>query len=228
MSRSSKDGVKSKGNWIPPTRTRAVIVSTPSPKPALSPAEQTELERLEKVIKGGWKTFLEVGEALAQVRDKGLYKGKYDSFEDYWKLELGYSRSYAYKLIASAEVSKQLSPIGDFEVKPLNEAQLRELISVPEERRAEVWKSAVKLAGDKPLTAKIVHKAALKFKPRKSKLAGKAKAKTKKPAPIKPMDLGPAVKLLDEAAGLAAGNEELLITLKMLREWLQELAGKAV
>jgi hypothetical protein len=100
------------------------------------------------------------------------------------------------------------------------------LISVPEEKRPEAWKSAVRLAGDGPLTAKIVHEAALKFKPRKSKPAGKGQNKIKKPNPVKPINLGPAMKLLDEAAGLAAGNDRLLDKLKAVREWLQELAAK--
>lgn len=217
MSRKSKGEAGSTGQT-------AVIVSAPQPKPALSPVQQTELDRLEKIIKGGWKTFLEVGEALALVRDKELYKGKYDSFEDYWRLELGYSRSYAYKLIDSAEVSKQLSPIGDNGSKPLNEAQLRELISVPEGKREEAWKSAVKLAGEKPLTAKIVHKAALKFKPKKTKKAGISKPH--KPIPGWPIELKPVLKLLDEAAVLAKGNEELMNKLRALHQWLQELAAK--
>jgi hypothetical protein len=194
-----------------------------APKPALSPAQQAELEGLEKVIKSGWKTFLEVGEALAQVRDKGLYKDKYDKFEDYWRIELGYSRTYAYNLIGSAEVNEQLSSIEDFDVKPLNESQLRELIPVPEAKRAEAWKSAVKLAGDAPLTARIVHKAALRFKPRNTIKVGKAR---KKPGSGKQINLGPALKLIDEAEGLAEGNDRLLDRLKVLREVLQEVAAK--
>jgi len=195
-----------------------------TPKPALSLSEQTELDELEKVIKGGWKTFLEVGVALAHVRDKGLYKGKYANFEDYWRIELGFSRSYAYNLIGSAEVNKQLSSIEDITVKPLNEAQLRELIPVPEEKRAEAWKSAIELAGDNVPTAKIVHKAALKFKPRRRGRAGKAK--TKKAGSGKRIDVKPALILIDEAAGLVTGNAQLLDRLNNLREMLLGWAGK--
>ena len=207
--------------YKPPKPEKALEVSPPPLKPPLSPSQQTELERLEAVIKGGWKTFLEVGEALAQVRDEDLYKGKYDSFEEYWRIELGYSRSYAYNLIGSAEVNEQLSSIEDFKDKPLNESQLRELISVPEGKRAEAWKTAIKLARDQPLTARIVHKAALKFKPKKA-----GKPKTKKSASAKPVNIKPALKLIDEAAGLAQGNVRLLDRLKALRVMLQEWAGK--
>ena len=141
----------------------------------LSKDEVEELERCETVIRKGWGTFLDVGRALATIRDKGLFKGKYDTFDLYWKKELGVSRSYAYSLIESAAVNDQMSAIADIGVKPLNEAQLRELIPVKEDRRIDAWKRAVELAGDKPITAKIVRKAAEKFRPRKS-----GKAKTKK------------------------------------------------
>jgi len=190
----------------------------------LSKDEAEELERCETVIKKGWGTFLEVGRALATIRDKGLFKGKYDTFDRYWKKELGVSRSYAYSLIESAAVNDQLSAIADIEVKPLNEAQLRELIPVKEDRRVDAWKRAVELAGDKPITAKIVRKAALKFKPRRS---GKKFRAAKKLA-ADGIDLGPALKLLATAEKLAEGNNDkaILKELSALRRLLEELAEK--
>jgi len=188
----------------------------------LSKDEVEELERCETVIRKGWGTFLDVGRALATIRDKGLFKGKYDTFDLYWKRELGVSRSYAYSLIESAAVNDQMSAIADIGVKPLNEAQLRELIPVKEDRRIDAWKRAVELAGDKPITAKIVRKAALKFKPRRS-----GKAKIKKAGVVK-IDLEPGLKLLAkiEKAAEKGGMETLLKELAGLREWLEELAGE--
>jgi len=188
----------------------------------LSKDEVEELERCETVIRKGWGTFLDVGRALATIRDKGLFKGKYDTFDLYWKKELGVSRSYAYSLIESAAVNDQMSAIADIGVKPLNEAQLRELIPVKEDRRIDAWKRAVELAGDKPITAKIVRKAALKFKPRRS-----GKAKIKKAGVVK-IDLEPGLKLLAkiEKAAEKGGMETLLKELAGLREWLEELAGE--
>ena len=190
--------------------------------PKLTKEDAEELERCETVIKQGWGTFLEVGRALATIRDKELYKGKYDGFDQYWKKELGVSRSYAYSLIESAEVSDQLSAIADIEIKPLNEAQLRELIPVPEAKRAEAWKKAIELAGDKPITAKLVRKAAVKYRPKKS---GKTKAKK---AETTKVDLEPALKLLASAEKLAEENKDKAIQKKLieLRELLVELGGK--
>jgi hypothetical protein len=56
------------------------------------------LEQLEAVIKSGWKPFLEVGSALAQVRDKKLCRDKYGSFDEYWRKELGYSRPITFRI----------------------------------------------------------------------------------------------------------------------------------
>jgi hypothetical protein len=187
----------------------------------LSKDEVEELERCETVIRKGWGTFLDVGRALATIRDKGLFKGKYDTFDLYWKRELGVSRSYAYSLIESAAVNDQMSAIADIGVKPLNEAQLRELIPVKEDRRIDAWKRAVELAGDKPITAKIVRKAALKFKPRRS---GKAKIKR---AGVVKIDVELGLKLLAKVEKAAEQNKDqaILKELAGLREWLEELAG---
>jgi hypothetical protein len=129
-------------------------------------------------------------------------------------------------MIGSSEVNRQMSAIADIRRKPLNEAQLRELIPVPEEKRVEVWKSAVKLAGDAPVTAKIVRKAAVKFKSRKTKAAGKAKIE--KRASPKSINLGTALKLLAGAEKAAEENKDQLVLKKLaaLRKCLEALAGK--
>jgi len=197
------------------------VLTSDALQPVLTPDQQRELERLEVVIKAGWKTFLEVGEALAKVRDLELYKGRYGSFEDYWKLELGFSRSYAYNLIGSAEVMEQLSSIEDFEVKSLKEAQLRELISVPQEKRPAAWKRALELAGGKTLTAKIIRKAAVQFKSLKS-----GKPKSKQVVAPKKLNLVQALKLIVGAEKLAGKNKLLLAKLAALRNFLTDLAGE--
>jgi hypothetical protein len=45
----------------------------------LTREQSAELEKCEAVIKKGWGTFLEVGRALATIRNKELFKGKYDN-----------------------------------------------------------------------------------------------------------------------------------------------------
>lgn len=190
------------------------------PSEALSPAEQAELTRLEAVIQKGWTTFLEVGSALLKINADRLYRIQYATFEDYCHDRLGLSRPYAYSLIGSAEVSEQMSAIADIRVKPLTESQFRELIPVPEEKRVAAWKGALKLAGDKPVTAKIVRQAAAVF--RKAGKPGKAPKPTPAPLPR----LKPAFKLIDDIEKLAGKNKPLLAKVAALRKCLQSLGGK--
>jgi len=188
-------------------------------KPKLTKEETEELEKCELVIRKGWATFLEVGEALARIRDQKLYLGKYDNFNEYWRKELGISRTYAYNLIGSAEVNHQLSSIEDFSVRPTTESQLRELIPVPEAKRLEAWKTALVLADGKPITAKIIRKAAVKFKPRI-----KGRTKVRKSIQAKSIYLEPVFKLLAGAEKAAEGNQAILIELSALRKGLEKLS----
>src|SRR6266481_5319100 len=70
----------------------------------LSPAEQRELFECEAVVRRGWQTFLEVGKALARIRDRKLYRAEYDTFDAYCRSKWQYAKSHAYRLIAAAEV----------------------------------------------------------------------------------------------------------------------------
>jgi hypothetical protein len=45
----------------------------------LSEAEQREYDTCNAVIGSGWNAFVEVGRALAQVRDDQLYRCEFDS-----------------------------------------------------------------------------------------------------------------------------------------------------
>ena len=93
------------------------------------------------------------------------------------------------------------------------------MIPVKEEKRVDAWKRAVELAGDKPITAKIVRKAAEKFRPRKS-----GKAKVKKVA--EKIDLEPALKLLASAEKVAEKGGDVVKELEALRRLLEGLVEK--
>src|SRR6516164_3499408 len=95
--------------------------------------EDARLSELEKVIAKGKKTFVEVGLALAEIRDLRLYKREYSSFSEYCREKWGWNKSYAYDIIQSAEVAKRLpekvSAIAD------TESKVRELRKAPVEER---------------------------------------------------------------------------------------------
>jgi hypothetical protein len=189
----------------------------------LSKDEAEELERCEKAIKAGWKTFLEVGRALAIIRDKGLYKAKYLQFEEYCRTEWGFSKTHVNRQIAASHVVDVLTPIG---VIIENESIARPMTGFTDDQIKETYEAAKKLAEEKKkeITAAIVTKAAVKFKPAKNGKKGKSKVK-KVAAEV---DLGPALKLLASVEKLAEENKDKAIQKKLteLREMLAKLGGK--
>jgi len=128
---------------------------------ALTEAEKARLVALEKQIRDGMTGFVEVGLALAEIRDKQLWRGAYKSWEEYARKVHEMARSYAYRVTAAAQVVKYLED-GQLATLPANEAQVRPLLRVPEDAREAVWQAAVREAGDSPVTAKIVAEAVRK------------------------------------------------------------------
>ena len=120
---------------------------------SLTPIEKTNLVELEATIEKNLQSFYEVGFALMQIRDNKLYRENYITFEHYCKEKWKMSRPQAYRLIASAEVTDNLSPIGDID----NEAQVRPLTKIkdPEEQR-EVYQKAVETAPEGKVTARHI------------------------------------------------------------------------
>jgi hypothetical protein len=85
------------------------------------------LRELEDVIDRGLSTFVEVGEALLEIRDGRLYRSTHATFEDYCRDRWRMGRSHAYRLMEGAEVVRLLSPMGD---TPPSERVARELVPV--------------------------------------------------------------------------------------------------
>lgn len=94
------------------------------------------LAECEEVIERGRLTFLEVGSALAAIRDGRLYQNTHATFEAYCRERWGMSRQHAYRQIAAARRAA-LSPMGDM---PSNERQVRRLM---EEESAPIKESPV-------------------------------------------------------------------------------------
>jgi len=118
----------------------------------LTAFESATLHDCEQVIERGLNTFVEVGTALASIRDSRLYRGTHRTFEDYAVERWNLSRAHAYRMIAAAEV---VSPMGDIDPPPTNERQVRELAKVPEPERAEVWRETVERTDGSPTAAAV-------------------------------------------------------------------------
>ena len=85
----------------------------------LSVIENQELIQHEAVVESGLKTFVDVGSALLAIRDRRLYRENHNTFDEYCQQRWGMQRAHAYRMIESAKVVGNLSPMGD--ILPQNE-----------------------------------------------------------------------------------------------------------
>ncbi|MGO8683426.1 MAG: hypothetical protein ACLQUT_02430 [Thermoleophilia bacterium] len=92
------------------------------------------LADLETIIERGQQTFVEVGNALMEIRDQRLYRETHATFEAYCKERWGWSRISAYRHIEAAEVVQML-PMGN---TPDTERVARELIPLSPAERTEI------------------------------------------------------------------------------------------
>ena len=109
----------------------------------MSVRETARLAELEKTIAKGQKTFIEVGLALAEIRDLRLYKREYSGFEEYCRKKWGWTRQHAYRLIEAAPIAKSNTRVTTIR-------QAVALAKVEPEQRAEVVQGIVDQG--KPLT----------------------------------------------------------------------------
>jgi hypothetical protein len=138
-------------------RSRAEHVQSPKAAKvvSLSAIEEETLSRCEAVIKAPLSSFFAVGEALLKIHLGYLYRAQYHSFEDYCRNHFHMSRIHAFRLVRAAKLYQLLSTIGDVPL-PQNEAQIRPLAELSENKAKTIWRKAVARAGSSKVTAKLV------------------------------------------------------------------------
>lgn len=124
------------------------------PVTALASVEREDLVRHEGVIATGLKTFVAVGNALVDIRDRRLYREDYDTFEEYCRDRWNLKRQRAYELMDSAEVTRDLSEISD--KLPERESHTAPLSPLAPTERQDAWAYAQHIAGDGRMTARVV------------------------------------------------------------------------
>lgn len=145
----------------------------------MTPSEKSRLERNLSIIRKGEGVFLKVGRALADIRDRRLYRERYQTFEAFVDAELGWTRRYGDLLIQEARIAERVNASVSNILPPKNEntcshsgknkppdkptitkeSQVRPLRSVPEKAQPVVWQRAIKNAGGKAPTARQVQQA---------------------------------------------------------------------
>lgn len=131
---------------------------------ALTELQRVELAECERKIEAGLQTFYDVGTALAQIRDRGLYKDTYRTFPEYCEQKWDMTASRAYQHIDAAKVvdvlkaTDSVSTVVEIAVLPAAESQVRDLVPLIKKpgKVREVWRRAVALAdGKTPTAAKV-------------------------------------------------------------------------
>lgn len=117
-----------------------------------------DLMEHEKVIEQGLAGFVEVGTALAAIKDGKKYRAAgYDTFEAYAQKRWGIARSTAYQMIDASKVVGVLSAMADIPV-PTAERQARPLVKLRGKPEAVVaaWTDAVEQAdGGQPTAVQV-------------------------------------------------------------------------
>lgn len=135
----------------------------PIPPRPLTPEEADALAAQEAVIARGLQTFYDVGTALTTIRDGRLYRGDFGTFEDYCQSRWNMTRQHANRLVASAEVLRNLEPIGS--TLPASESQARPLAQLPPDQQAPAWRRVVETAPEGRITAAHVAQTVEYFRP---------------------------------------------------------------
>ncbi|MBW4565352.1 MAG: hypothetical protein KME32_30560 [Mojavia pulchra JT2-VF2] len=141
----------------------SAIVDVPAVEvPELTEQEQSDRLHLERKVE---RAFFEAGKALAELRDRRLYRSTHKTFEEYCRDRFGYTRIAASYKIAAATVMDNLLTNGlqnseisqdERQVFPTNERQVRPLVALEPQQQVEAWQSAVEEAGGKVPSGRIV------------------------------------------------------------------------
>lgn len=126
--------------------------------------ESRRLVELERKIKTGLNTFVEVGEALLEIRDSKLYRIEHKTFEAYCRDKWQMSKQRANQLVAASCVVDAITKMTTNVVIPKTEAQVRPLGKLEPEDQPKAWAKAVELAGGEQPTAKQVEAASVEIK----------------------------------------------------------------
>lgn len=120
---------------------------------SLAKAGRSQLAQCEEVIERGLDSFIEVGNALLQIREGRLYKDDYDNFEDYCRERWDMCGRRARQLTDAAEA---IQNIGSGTMVPQSERQIRPITTLPPSRQRQAWTAAVESSPKGKPTAKQV------------------------------------------------------------------------
>jgi hypothetical protein len=128
----------------------------------LTPDEARELAICEEIIDRTFDALNEGSLALATIRDKGLYRGSFDTFEDYvaatWSIGVRQAHRLCFAANFAKSIADQVTP-GSLLALPRTEKQVRALNRLEtEQERIAAWKEACDLVVPRLPTSKEVER----------------------------------------------------------------------
>ena len=125
----------------------------------LTSTEKARRTELEAVVRSGLETFLQVGEALAEIRRSRLFRCQYIDFASYVKAEFGLGRSTADQIVRSAETAKSLIESGCALPATVTESVIRPLTTFEDsDLQASLWQLAEAFGPARGPTSRLVSK----------------------------------------------------------------------
>lgn len=125
--------------------------------PVVSDADQNEFERFDQIVRRGLGTFIEVGHALTEIRDRELWRaGGHGSWATYCPVVGGLTKTHANRLINSFEIASRLAQVTPIGATPAAESQVRPLSKLKQpEQQVLAWSRATERANGQP-TARLI------------------------------------------------------------------------
>jgi len=96
----------------------------------LDRSQKVRFAELEKRIEQGMETWMDVGRALAEIRDTKLYRDEFLNFSDYLTQRWGMSKTHANRLIKADGVVRKIEKAG--KKPPKSERVVREAAKDPD------------------------------------------------------------------------------------------------
>lgn len=130
---------------------------------SFSDSERLQLECLEGIIEKGLKTFVEVGEALLEIKKEKLYRVGYATFDEYCQKRWGIGIRQSQRLIRASKVVHNLQKDDQLVVLPTSEYQIRTLAELEPEQQRQVWQEVTQ--NNENVTGKLVEEAVKSLNP---------------------------------------------------------------
>lgn len=190
------------------------------------PFELARLRELESEIRRELRGFLVVGAAFLEIREKKLYKLKFDTFEDYCKKVWDITERMFRYISDGYKVVENLNKCSEFRLRPSREAQVRPMVRLKPQQQVMVWKIALeRCPEDQEPTASLIIDVVAEVAPPKPKAPADAGKKDDFPETVnitavdfKWFVAQMSAENIDELAGIAAkytGDVKKILTEKM-------------